>query len=75
MNSSLGMGMGMGGGGIHHAQHGGGQHSMAAGGAGQLEDGDNRTRNAKAQRRHREKRKAHLKAVGLSVPSVSASTC
>jgi len=49
--------------------------SMAAGGAGQLEDGDNRTRNAKAQRRHREKRKAHLKAVGLSVPSVSASTC
>lgn len=29
------------------------------------DDGDNRTRNAKAQRRHREKRKAHLKAVGL----------
>ena len=28
-----------------------------------LEEGDNRTRNAKAQRRHREKRKAHLKAV------------
>ena len=27
------------------------------------DDGDNRTRNAKAQRRHREKRKAHLKAV------------
>ena len=27
------------------------------------DDGDNRTRNAKAQRRHREKRKAHLKSV------------
>ena len=29
------------------------------------DDGDNRTRNAKAQRRHREKRKAHLKAVSF----------
>ena len=35
------------------------------------EDGDNRTRNAKAQRRHREKRKAHLKAVSTGLPSKS----
>ncbi len=32
------------------------------------DDGDNRTRNAKAQRRHREKRKAHLKAVSRAQP-------
>lgn len=30
------------------------------------DDGDNRSRNAKAQRRHREKRKAHFKAVSSS---------
>jgi hypothetical protein len=33
-----------------------------------VDDGDNRTRNAKAQRRHREKRKAHMKQVRSSNP-------
>ncbi|KAK1922940.1 hypothetical protein DB88DRAFT_473590 [Papiliotrema laurentii] len=42
------------------------------GGLGGLEDGDNRTRNAKAQRRHREKRKAHLKALEESVQVLTA---
>lgn len=36
------------------------------------DDGDNRTRNAKAQRRHREKRKAHLKALEDSVQVLTA---
>ena len=50
--------------------------AMGVGGSmgGSQDDADNRTRNAKAQRRHREKRKAHLKAVG-PVRSTSASTC
>lgn len=37
--------------------------SMDAAMMGNTDEGDNRSRNAKAQRRHREKRKAHLKAV------------
>ncbi|RSH87739.1 uncharacterized protein EHS24_000255 [Apiotrichum porosum] len=36
------------------------------------DDGDNRSRNAKAQRRHREKRKAHFKALEDSVALLTA---
>ncbi|ORY35849.1 hypothetical protein BCR39DRAFT_503031 [Naematelia encephala] len=46
-------------------------HGSSGAGSG-LEDGDNRTRNAKAQRRHREKRKAHLKALEESVQLLTA---
>ena len=43
--------------------------------AGPGDDGDNRTRNAKAQRRHREKRKAHLKAVSSERQASSNAPC
>ncbi|EJT51227.1 hypothetical protein A1Q2_01077 [Trichosporon asahii var. asahii CBS 8904] len=42
------------------------------GGPGGPDDGDNRSRNAKAQRRHREKRKAHFKALEESVQVLTA---
>lgn len=37
-----------------------------------VDDGDNRSRNAKAQRRHREKRKAHFKAVSTTQARMAA---
>ena len=43
---------------------------------GPSDDGDNRSRNAKAQRRHREKRKAHFKAVsGRRTSTLCCSQC
>jgi hypothetical protein len=55
----MGVGVGIGAGG------GGSSMNMGLGGdmGGMLDDGDNRTRNARAQRRHREKRKAMTAAV------------